>query len=301
MALMGLVTVSSLHAAEEPALVPASVIEVSVRDDLVTLRARNAPLIAVLEEIAAQAGFTFKPRGNLNRIIGWSFTGIPVEVAIRRLLRRESSVMTYHPATSGRSLVLAKVVAWDTTDRSAADISIEQTILRRDPEPDETTDLRLAFKTPRLEAFLETLEPADRDRARQRLAELPEETSTEAITALLSKDEDPTVRTIAVIGLGSMREESAKEALFEALADGDRQVRLQAIYALGKLWGDDALESLGEVLLKDPDPVVRRDAAITMARSADEEALEALRQAQFDGDPMVQEVVAHALARLDDR
>jgi HEAT repeat protein len=51
--------------------------------------------------------------------------------------------------------------------------------------------------------------------------------------------------------------------------------------------------------MEDPSPLVRSNAAISIAQFSKDTAVAVLSEAQFDPDASVQEVVAHALARLE--
>ena len=117
---------------------------------------------------------------------------------------------------------------------------------------------------------------------------------------ILLEDEDPLIRRNAAIGLGKIRVSAAKDALILALSDNDFLVRKRAVHALGKTWGHNAIEPLGEVLLSDPDPRIRRDAALKLGRIFSEDAYRALEIAQSEPEAHVRRAIMAGLERLED-
>ena len=285
--------------ANEPALDSEPTFKVHVQDNMVTLTARNVRLEEVLGEIARQSRFDFKSKGGLDRLIVWSLIDTPVEIAIARLLRYESSVMIYGVEESGSKQHLKAVLAWGRRVGDASGHSYKQAADPEEPVWEARQYGRGFWTTPRIEAHLEDLLPDESDKVRERLTDLPEFPTADDLDQLLSRDEDPAVRAVAVIALSRLRDETAKEALVAALSDDDRQVRLLAVQGLAISWGEEALEPLRMALMEDPAPLVRSNAAMSIARLSKDNALAALREAQFDEDASVQEVVAHALERLD--
>ena len=83
---------SALAADREPS---HPTINVSVHEGLLTLRAMDAPLADVLSSIGEAAGFRVVFKGDIDTPISWTLTDVPLEIALQRLLRRRSYVMTY--------------------------------------------------------------------------------------------------------------------------------------------------------------------------------------------------------------
>ncbi len=79
-------------------------IEVAVRQGLLSVKLRDAPLADVLQAIGEQAGFRVIIRGDLSAPVTWSVTQGPVDKALRRLLQNTSSVLIYAPSRDGVSI-----------------------------------------------------------------------------------------------------------------------------------------------------------------------------------------------------
>jgi len=62
------------------------------------VKLRDAPMADVLLAIGAQAGFEVVIRGNLGGPVTWSFSDLPVDKGIRRLLDDDSVIMVYAPS-----------------------------------------------------------------------------------------------------------------------------------------------------------------------------------------------------------
>ena len=80
---------------------------------------------------------------------------------------------------------------------------------------------------------------------------------------------DSTVRTRAATALGRVGGMNAEAPLTAALSDQVAEVRLQAVDALRRVAGARAIPALQGLLLRDPDPGVRRAAARTLGMLRD--------------------------------
>ncbi len=263
--------------------------EVAVREGLLTVELRDAPMADVLLAIGAQAGFEVIIRGDLSAPVTWSFSDIPLDKGIRQLLDDSSLIVIYAPSQGPAGVrPLVKVIALGARgDAAARTTPVAQTM------PSEKTELSQETAAVSLNDDRE-----DRLRAVQRLAIIPDAATTKELTLLLSQDEDPLIRRIAAIALGNNGGAGAEAALTAALKDEDSLVRGRAIQALAK-WGPKTVGSLVRLLMKDPDPTVRRQAALSLGRMSGFGALYALQAAQADPDFAVRQAVAFARTRLE--
>jgi aminopeptidase N len=76
--------------------------------------------------------------------------------------------------------------------------------------------------------------------------------------------------------------------------------RLEAVRALGKLGGGEAVAALGRVLREEPFPGLRREAVKSLAKIGRDAALEALRPGLADKDPRVRSSAVDALGSFPD-
>ena len=98
-------------AAASPAL-PAAFVSVSSADGIVFLsvRAQAVPLRALLFEAARLVGFQIDERVPPGRTISVEFKGLPLDLALKRLLSAEDFIFVYDPPSEGNSTKLRWVI-----------------------------------------------------------------------------------------------------------------------------------------------------------------------------------------------
>lgn len=263
-------------------------VSVAVDGGRLSLEAHKAPLEEVLRAIARAAGFDLALSGPLEATGSWTFTDLPLEVGLMRLLDKNSSVMLFGPGESGGSWVLTEVRVLSPGAGTAG------------PE-DQTNFLTAAAPVDEPAGALGDLAgPREARRlAVQRLANRPRVREAQRLAALLRTDEDPMIRRIAAVGLGRIATPEARLALDAALADENEFVRRRAAESLGRVGDSQALAPLHRVLLEDPDPEVRRSAALALGRLRRLDSVDTLVTAQSDSDPSVRQAATAALARLE--
>ncbi len=268
---------------------PLGAPEVALRHDLLSVRAIDVPLAGLLRAIGEKAGFEVIIKGDLSGPVTWSFADVPVEEGVRRLLHDTSSVMIYARVQDGGTGSLAKVITFhQNVDLVAGHSRVARTI--------PTQETGVSQGTP-------IVSPSDHREDRlaavRHLANRLDASASKDLALLLFEDEDPLIRRIAAIALGKLRLPEAKAALKAALSDEDTQVRRRAIQGLGKAWGKEAVEPLSVALAEDPDPGVRRQAALSLGRIFSGAAYQVLDAARFDTDVSVRRAVLAGLARLE--
>ena len=110
-----------------------------------------------------------------------------------------------------------------------------------------------------------------------------------AMSMLLDKDVErvPLVRATAAVGLRMIGDERAVPALLKASADPSPLVRADVMRALGDLAGPDAIGAPANAARTDTDAGVRMEAVRALARIGGEEAIPHLLDALADVDGSV--------------
>ena len=210
---------------------PTPTIEVIVREGLLTVNARDAPLADVLRVIGEKAGFTVIIKGNLSTPVTSSFAGVPLDKAIRRLVGENSWIMTYGPSDADGRVSAPLELQVRARDKGTAAV-MQSTAIKSNMATRESSPASLK------DSILKDLARPDRAarmRAIGMLGRLKDEDTIDVLARVLLEDQDPSVRR-------------------------------QAVITLGRIGGDRAIEILDEVSLSDPDDMVREAAASALAR-----------------------------------
>ena len=250
----------------------ASVIDVKVRNGLLTVDLRDAPLANVLLAIGEQAGFRVLVRGDAKTTVTRSFSDVPLAKGVQRLLGHASSWLMRHDGDA-----LVDVRLYIGTGSPAATTGTPQAALAVSLTDDHDTRLQFVKK----------------------IARQPHASATEGLILLVTGDRDPLIRRIAANALGKIKGERSFVALASAVEeDEDSSVRRWAIQGLGMIGGEQAVRTVGGALLEDPDPSIRQSAARTLATMRNDAGMDFLYAAELDHDPGVRQAVEAALSRL---
>lgn len=264
---------SSPGAAADPgkAAAPPAPPVIRFENGRLTVDVRDADLAGVLQQIAASAGFQLVTTGPLGRVSA-AFRGLPLEDGLRQLVQDHELMLLYQPASDGRPEgILAEA-------RVFADVGARTPSRATNPERGRDVASTLA-------------EISQLARARD------DPGSVTRLGDLLDRSSDPAVRARATWALGRVGGATADTLLTRALSDQSAQVRIQAVYAMGRLEGSQAIPALGGVLLSDSDVTVRRAAARVLGGLTEAASTSALRAAAQDSDPAVRQEVTRALKR----
>jgi len=192
-------------------------IHIEMKDGLLTLKTRDAPLQEVMRGIGKLAGFKTILVGEFIAppLVNVSFNKIPVREAIERLVSDNNRIILYRQAGD------------DIQQRTISQIWL----LQSGEAPDEG-----------VASNIESISLGRKEDVNgYKLARL---------TRMLQQDQDTTVRARAAIALGTFQDERAVFALESALSDEDSRVRSQAIKALGRIGNEQATIALGNILLR---------------------------------------------------
>lgn len=123
-----------------------------------------------------------------------------------------------------------------------------------------------------------------------------------ALAQVLRDEKSPRARQNAIWGLTRIELPEAREAVRLAFDDPRDETRLTAVYSAG-YWRDaNAADRLRRMLVADPMPAIRREAATALGRMGDADAVPSLLAALRDGgERFLDHSQLYALIRIDDR
>lgn len=270
-----------------PAPLKVGEVKIEWNERGVTLRCREAPTVAVLQQLAKKGGFELQLRALPSRVLTLQIEEqAPAEVIARVLSHAAyEAVYALDPETGAQYLATLRVGESPPAKRTAASTpqdahtqqaaaEIAQAVRRvlasegegRDQASEEAVDRRRAMNDVRRER-LALLEDEDPELRAEAVADLdPTGENLARLKALLRSDPDSRVRTAAVSQLGEGDSYGATAGLIEALQDSEPEVVIEALDHLA-FKDDPTLSRHIEPLRKHADPGVR---------SAAEDAIEFL-------------------------
>jgi hypothetical protein len=237
-------------------------------DGLVTVHSDGSLQIAVLEQLAAQAGFAIIAGGVDARPISLQIERVALLDAIALILEGLEYSVEYALDEASGTRFLAQVTIANALDYGAADPEgAAASGQMRDLVPGEQGDLMEhsgEVSSAEQAEMLAELDNADPDARIDAVFWIgSDQESIERMISMLQSDPDAEVRASIVDRLGDEESPAAIAAVTAALQDRDPEVVLRAIEVLEFEAGDWLIPEL-ERLLTHPDPEVREIAEDTI-------------------------------------
>ena len=163
----------------------------------------------------------------------------------------------------------------------------------------DTESLEAGAPIAPLNTFLENQDAKVRMKAVTALTIVGGDQAAAALTTVALTDPASAVRQEAVYALGEIGTDAAIETLKHALLDPHVGVREAAVDAFADVGGEKSALSLA-VALKDADPSIRAEAVDALGEIGGQTAIRLLREASTDQHSAVREQAAELLAELSD-
>ncbi len=268
--------------------------EVSVENGTLSADLGNAVRIAdVLAAVAEQTGATLSMRGDLGTARPQAFSGIPLAEALPRLAQPNGLILEFaRPSASGeRRLIAIRAVA----PGAGGDGAAGGPQLSHAPG----ANMRSFPGLWNYEKGDEPLPPVEERVSRlAKVAQARGEAAAAAVIYVLVGDPEGAVRRSAVGLLAGMRNPDARQALMQAAADVDPEIRIDALKALANRPADKPVALLAQAAKGDGDPTVRVAAFELLSASKDGDMARAVLQGALnDADPQIREAAQSALRR----
>jgi hypothetical protein len=281
--------VEALAVSETPVLEPGTV-RVEFFDGRVSVTSNGAQRIAVLRELAEQAGFELVS-GDLERqALTLHIEDVALEEALIALLRGVRYGVEYGYEVGGDSHALVRLTVGEPIEVAAAKPQAERW--------DETPQFESAEQEKLARKILVDLRERTAERSQEELQRLREEHAARAEAMedeLVERigDPDPSVRAEAVSDLPLGGEEAQGAERLQRLArvaadDPDPQVRIAAVGRLGESDSPGAVDPLVGAL-DDPDREVVLEALTAVQNRDDASLLPYLEPLLQDPDPEIRE------------
>lgn len=268
---------------------------VAITDELVTVKAGNASVRSLLDEIARQSNLVVVSHIPLTARVTLQFERLPLREALDLILRDQSfALQDVQPSSRpGNSSAGQLRKLWVFSKGPVgASISPHFTSAERLEDLDSLDAENL------IEALGLALTDHDanvRTDAASTLADVGSDQAAAALAIAALNDGDTSVRQEAVYALGVIGGEIGIRTLQQALIDPDNEVREAAIQAFANIGGDRSAMALA-VVLNDSDASLRAEAVDALGEIGGETATHLLRQALADERSSIREDAAELLA-----
>lgn len=263
-----------------------------INDRIVTVRAHDAPLHAVIEKLASKGKLQVLTKERLDDPVTVELQSLTLMAALQELLRGFSFVLSDARQTTdarqdgrGTLWIFSRVPNESSANVSLnLDMDSHEHARREEQKSFDELDAALTDRDPntRLDAVSELGDHVDDD-----------EQATTMLASVASRDEHPSVRAEALHMIGG-RADSHDQVLTRALTDRDASVRKAAISALEDIGAENSAQNLA-IALKDRDASVRATAVDAIGEIGGAHAQRLLDSALADESAVVRETAADQL------
>lgn len=217
---------------------------------------QNTPIKEVITAIANRTGIHIDFNDNNNKTITKFFNNLPLELAIRRLVRPRNIIVVYSTNNSqpDQKKFIERIIIIGN------DINLANNGNHTNIDKIEiiATDDKQIF----LEEYLSSIQITDVQKRIDKIIEFVEknkENSYYILAGILSKDNNSEVKVAIIELIGDMENKLGVPILMKAIADPDYDVRSAAITALSYIGTPEIIPAL-EIALKDSNEDIRNQA-----------------------------------------
>jgi len=247
-------------AAPDQKLPPIGTAHVEYADGFVTVRSNGSLQLAVLEQLAKQAGFAIAAGRVDARPTTTQFERVALVDAIARILDGITYRLEYDVDAASGTRVLSRVAIGDARGYQTADSAKAATSATQGEHPLKSIEGAGEAPSEEQAEMLEALDDPDPETRVDAVFWIDlEGGALEQLISMLESDPDAEVRASIVDRLGDEESPAATAAVTTALRDRDPEVVLRAIEVLEFDGGDWLIPEL-ERLRSHPDPEVREAA-----------------------------------------
>ena len=231
---------------------------VRVKDNLLTVKAKNYPFNKLMTEISNKTSITITLHVESKDLVYADFHDTPVEKGLRHLTRNYNTIFIY-VSGNGENPEINEVIIFDKTGARPGKIIRPKPMAPRKRGTAlsgnvRASDLKSQTRVQKNKA------PSSQEKSLEALLESKDAGSIIDLGKVLAEDKNPDVKAEAVKTLGELGNDMAVIPLTYALHDKDAGVRENAVDALCRIGGDKVIQALKNCL-SDKDKNVRKAAA----------------------------------------
>jgi hypothetical protein len=267
---------------------------VDIEEGIVTVRAHNAPLQAVIEKLAEHGGLQVLTQDRLDQRVTVELYSLTLAAALQELLRDRSFILVGTPQTTDPRQYGGGMLWILSTGLNGSDANVSVASSEDSHESAPREELRSLDE---LSAALTDHDSNSRlDAVSELSGHFDHEQAVMMLVNVAARDEQPSVRAEALHALGSGRADIHRPVFTRALTDRDAGVRKAAVSALENIGTENSLQALA-IALKDRDASVRASAVDAIGEIGSDNARPLLESALADESAVVREAATEQLGR----
>lgn len=248
-------------------------IEIDVQNNMISVDLIEARLGDILLAIGEKAGFKSHLSGDLSERLTMTFSDVPLEKGLKRLVGKHSLSLLYDQAQSSPSATqngdkkIAEIWVISRNSSLSGNRTVPAQVPVAPENPNETLPGQDASLSPPLteqaipqQAAIPEEEKDDYAELQQALDDLLERGDAAAVTAAAAflNHADMEFRRMAIEGLSTVQSSDATRALGRVLSnEPDAELRMMALRALAERQGDPDAQTIMSRALNDPDQEIQ--------------------------------------------
>ena len=257
------------------------IIEITLKDELISAELVDAPLIDVLQRVKKEFGFKAHFHGDLSELLTLSFTDIPLDKCLRLLTINHSLSVASLPTTT------------EQPEQNEAKHIAEVWVISRS-ETSKTFNTTPA-EPPRPAPAL-TSDTVDVSEELQEPSEKGDIEGVPLDQLLNNPNAEKSAQLNAIKNLVAIGDSASVMAMAEFLGNEDKEVRQMLVNGISLVQNEESTQVLGQVLQTDSDPEIRKIAVRALGkRKNDNDAQAFLEEALNDSDDEVKALVDQIL------
>jgi hypothetical protein len=250
----------------------AVTIEITVKDDLISAKLIDVPLIEVLQRVKQEFGFKAHFQGDLSELITLSFTDFPLEKCLQQL-------------TANHSLSVASLTTTKIPEQNEKKQIAEVWVISRSSISRNANVPPVAPVLPSSDLINNTA------KINEEAPELTDAGERERVTLeqlLNDPDAKRSSQRQAINELAAIGDAASVLTMAESLSNEDKEVRQLLVAGISSVENEESTRVLGQVLQDESDPDIRKTAVRALGQRKDDVVVQALLQgAMNDGDEEV--------------
>ncbi|MCP4342587.1 MAG: HEAT repeat domain-containing protein [Desulfobulbaceae bacterium] len=274
-----LITMHFLLFAGLATLASAATMEITVKNDLISVELVDVPLIEVLQRVKQEFGFKAHFHGDLSELITLSFTDFPLEKCLQQL-------------TANHSLSVASLSPTKLPEQNDEKQIAEVWVISRSAISRNLNVPPVASVLPSSDLINNTA------KVNEKAPELADDGEQEGVPLgqlLNDPDAKRSSKRQAINELAAVGDAASVLTMAESLGNEDKEVRQLLVAGISSVENEESTRVLGQVLQDESDPAIRKIAVRALGQRKDDVVVQALLQGAMNDEDEEVRILAEQL------